>query len=290
MNRVNAGEGRTVSELRLRVLSAILLGMIVLTITWIGGYTFSLLWSVIALAILFEYVRICGDAVPYSIRILGLMFLSLVVLAYHLNAPVSAEGLLGIAIVAIGAMELVIKKSVWGGAGLAYSGIPFIAMSDLRVDDLAGFVLILILFGCVWGADILAYFAGRGIGGPKLAPKISPNKTWSGFIGGVFGALALATTVAWVAGYYPNASFFAIILILAVVSQIGDLMESMLKRTFDVKDSGSLIPGHGGVLDRIDGLIIAGALLWLVLIFMQAGNLSGASLGQVFENTFLTNP
>ena len=119
------------------------------------------------------------------------------------------------------------------------------------------FHAILYLFLVVWSADTGAFFTGRLIGGPKLAPKISPNKTWSGFIGGaVFACIAGVLFAAWF-GHTSIPTVAALSIVLALISQGGDLGESFLKRFFGVKDTSGLIPGHGGVLDRLDGLVFA---------------------------------
>jgi phosphatidate cytidylyltransferase len=109
----------------------------------------------------------------------------------------------------------------------------------------------------VWANDIAAYACGRAIGGPKLAPRLSPNKTWAGFVGGVASAGALGWAAARLAGAAAPAPLAAASLFLAVAGQLGDLAESAAKRHFGVKDSSRLIPGHGGILDRVDGLLAA---------------------------------
>jgi phosphatidate cytidylyltransferase len=153
-------------------------------------------------------------------------------------------------------------------AGILYCGLPAIALIWLRGLPL-GLEAVIFLLLCVWAADIVAFFTGRALGGPKLAPAISPNKTWSGAIGGVIGAIVIAGGAAavWLTGLGGKgfAYFFALAGALAVLSVLGDLLESGLKRRAGVKDSGNLLPGHGGVMDRLDGLVpvaIAGAAVF----------------------------
>jgi phosphatidate cytidylyltransferase len=122
----------------------------------------------------------------------------------------------------------------------------------------------LFLFATVWATDILAYFVGRAIGGPKLAPSISPGKTWSGAIGGAVAGAAAGLVVAAAMGSASLAWIGLIAIVLSVVSQAGDLFESSVKRRNGVKDSGSLIPGHGGVMDRVDGLVAAAFALYVI--------------------------
>ena len=132
----------------------------------------------------------------------------------------------------------------------------------LRGGDQAGLIAILFLFAVVWATDILAYFVGRALGGPKLAPSISPGKTWSGAVGGALGgrcspAWRLRRRTGW-GGRGPA----LVALLLAIVSQFGDLFESFVKRRSGVKDSSHIIPGHGGVMDRVDGLVAAAFTLY----------------------------
>ncbi|CAN0446227.1 unnamed protein product, partial [Phaeothamnion confervicola] len=146
----------------------------------------------------------------------------------------------------------------WLAAGPLYIGIPVVCLVWLRGEDNAGLVAILWLLASVWATDTGAYFAGRAIGGPKLAPRFSPNKTWAG----LFGAMLSAAIVGWAASRLvsdgpPAAALAAAGAVLAVVAQAGDLLESAVKRRFGAKDSGTLIPGHGGLFDRVDGLLAA---------------------------------
>jgi phosphatidate cytidylyltransferase len=130
----------------------------------------------------------------------------------------------------------------------------------LRADSELGFVATIYLFAVVWGTDIAAYFAGRAIGGPKLAPRLSPKKTWSGSLGGIAGAVLAATLVVLIGGVGNVAAAMVIAVVLSIVAQAGDLFESALKRRFGAKDSGFLIPGHGGLMDRLDGFVAAAVL------------------------------
>ncbi len=153
----------------------------------------------------------------------------------------------------------------WLIAGVFYICVPSGIMIWLRADMMAGMITILWLFAVVWSADIAAYLFGRSIGGPKLAPRISPKKTWAGFIGGV----TVASIVAGMFAVYWDEPPLSLALwgsVVAITSQAGDLLESAIKRHFGVKDSSSLIPGHGGVLDRVDALV-AGAVAIAVLKF-----------------------
>ncbi len=141
----------------------------------------------------------------------------------------------------------------WYIAGAAYAAVLLLAPLLLRADAVYGFLAIVLLFGIVWTTDVAAYFAGRAIGGPKLMPSVSPKKTWSGAIGGTLGAMLVAVTLAYAFGIANLLAIAVIALVLSVLSQMGDLLESWIKRRFGAKDASQLIPGHGGVMDRLDG-------------------------------------
>lgn len=149
------------------------------------------------------------------------------------------------------------SNSWWSAAGFYYAGLPAIALIAIRQDPHYGFHAILYLFIVVWSADTGAFFTGRLIGGPKLAPAISPNKTWSGLAGGALAACLAGTLFALWLGHTAVPILAGVSVILAIISQAGDLGKSCLKRAFGVKNSSGLIPGHGGVLDRLDGLVFA---------------------------------
>lgn len=152
-------------------------------------------------------------------------------------------------------------------AGLLYVGLPCVAILWLRERPDVGREAVLVLLALVWATDTGAYFGGRAIGGPKLAPRLSPNKTWSGAVGGVVAAVAVGLAAAAITGLAGYGTAIWASAVLAVAAEVGDLIESTLKRRFGVKDMGRLIPGHGGVLDRLDSLLLAGPLaalgLWL---------------------------
>lgn len=166
-----------------------------------------------------------------------------------------------------------IKDFIILSAGYLYILIAASAMIFLRLKNENGFALTLLVFGMIWATDICAYFSGKAIGGPKMAPKISPNKTWAGMIGGMAGAAGVAVLFTLDA-YRPAAledwSLLCMIILgacFAVIGQAGDLLVSAMKRKYGVKDTGQLIPGHGGVLDRIDALLLAAPVFAAILIF-----------------------
>jgi phosphatidate cytidylyltransferase len=166
------------------------------------------------------------------------------------------------------------KRPLWLAAGLVYIAVPCIAMSWLRATPETGLAIILWLLAVIWGTDIGAYFAGRGIGGPKLAPRISPKKTWAGLAGGMIAAGVVGAVTAAVLDLPGTLGLIAFSMALAVVAQGGDLVESAVKRHFKVKDSGTIIPGHGGLLDRLDGLLTAAPAVAAVALMSGEGVLA----------------
>jgi phosphatidate cytidylyltransferase len=170
----------------------------------------------------------------------------------------------------IGLVSAARNRMIWIAAGFCYAGIMFLAPVSLRGDLQFGIPAIIFIFVVVWSTDILAYFVGRAIGGPKLAPSISPNKTWSGAVAGTISAVVIATITMVVLIGSLRPGLIATSLLLSIASQIGDLAESALKRKFGAKDAGHLIPGHGGVMDRLDGFWAA-SLLALIIGVARAG-------------------
>jgi phosphatidate cytidylyltransferase len=172
---------------------------------------------------------------------------------------------------------LLVTGPLWIVAGVGYAGIMWLAPMLLRADAVDGFRAIMLLFTVVWATDILGYFAGRAFGGPRLLPAISPKKTWSGAIAGALGAMIVAVPVAEFLGSFDRTMIAIIALLLSVAAQLGDLLESWVKRQFGAKDASHLIPGHGGVMDRLDGFWAA-ALVGC-LIGLLRGGFDGAARG-----------
>ncbi len=181
------------------------------------------------------------------------------------------------AIVVLWEWTMLVAGPGWIIAGIGYAGVMLTAPMVLRADAELGFLAMLLLFAIVWTTDILGYFAGRALGGPKLLPAVSPKKTWSGAIAGALGAMIVAVLVAGFFGSFDRAALAIIALLLSVVAQLGDLLESWVKRQFGAKDASQLIPGHGGVMDRLDGFWAA-ALVGC-LIGLLRGGFDGAARG-----------
>lgn len=255
------------SNLQLRVMSGIVLIVAVLALTWAGGMWFRLLCVGIGAAVLYEWTSMTlpNDSQPAHRVVLSVLLGAVLVLLLT-GAPASILLLVAAAGLVVGIVHaVVVKAGVWPVAGLAYAALCAISLAMLRGSDADGLVVTLFLFAIVWSTDIFAYFVGRSIGGPKLAPSISPGKTWSGAIGGTVAAVVAGLLVALYAGMAWGLMALALlVVVLSIVSQLGDLFESRLKRKYQVKDSSHLIPGHGGVMDRVDGLAAAALALYLV--------------------------
>lgn len=260
------------SNLRLRVLSALVLIPLALLFTWLGGFPFRVFVAVVAVAMIYEWLTITAGRAWGRMHWLTAGLLAAVML---LLAAGLAPGVLLILTVVATVVALAAGRfsghDHWPPSGILYAGLSGISLAMLRDVDSAGLWAILFLFAVVWMTDIAAYFVGRTIGGVKLAPRISPGKTWSGAIGGAVGGVAAGLLVAIFADVRLSLAVFAgLALLLSVVSQMGDLFESHLKRRYAVKDSSNLIPGHGGVMDRVDG-IVAAAIAFYVIGILWSG-------------------
>lgn len=252
-------------DLGVRALSAVVLIPAVLVDVWVGGIWFYLLVALIGILMAQEWVAIVHKDNPlqFALHAAGAMCGALLPLNIGL-----AGGLVSIAVLTALSVAAALRAEPggpwWRYLGVPYVSLPPIAFVVLRNDPAFGVAAIVLVMLMVWAADTLAYFAGRIIGGPKLAPRISPKKTWAG-MGGAMAGSALAALVVGLALGLPGLGMLLFVAaLLAVVEQGGDLFKSAMKRHYGVKDSGRLIPGHGGVIDRVDGLVavaIAAALI-----------------------------
>jgi len=262
-------------ELRLRIFSAVVLAPAALAAVYWGGLAFKFLVAVAALGMIREWDRLWrADGRPLP---------GLIIIALAAAAVLAAlEGHAAMALLVVGAGVLVLlvvgsglgRLSPWWGLGLVYIGVPCIAFAWLRQDADYGRRAIIWLLLVVWSSDVGSYISGRLIGGPKLAPRLSPKKTWAGVAGGIVAALTVGMAAAEILGGLSLAWFAVVALAIGIVSQLGDLTESAVKRYRGVKDTGSLIPGHGGMLDRLDGLL-AGASLLAAIHLIGGENIIG---------------
>jgi phosphatidate cytidylyltransferase len=243
-------------DLGVRTLSAAVLIPAVLADVWVGGIWFHLFVALIGILMALEWVTIVhrGSPVQFALHAAGAMCGALLPLDVGLYG-----GLLAVAVIAVISAAVALVEggqgSKWRYLGVVYVSVPPIALVILRDDPAHGVAAIIMVMLMVWAADTLAYFAGRIIGGPKLAPAISPKKTWAGLLGAMAGSALAAYAVAKTLGLSSALILVLIAAVLAIIEQAGDLFKSAMKRHYGVKDSGHLIPGHGGVIDRVDGLV-----------------------------------
>jgi phosphatidate cytidylyltransferase len=167
---------------------------------------------------------------------------------------------------------------LWAAVGVVYAGIAFMSPAVLRQDPLWGLTALWFLFATVWTTDIFAFLGGRAIGGPLLWPQVSPKKTWVGAIAGLAGGVAAGVVVAYASGIGKLGMAGVMALLLSVLAQAGDLLESAIKRRFGAKDASRLIPGHGGLMDRLDGFLVAAFAALLIGIARQGTAAPGVGL------------
>ena len=265
-NAEKAGVPLSANNLVLRVVSAAVLAPLALVAAYIGSLPFALFWGIAAVVVLWEWMTL---VVGPKYRVLVLSCAAAIAVADFLawlGRPVTALFMVGLGALA-GAIFAPGERRLWVLAGTGYAGGMVLAPVFLRADAGFGFAMIVLLFSIVWTTDVLGYFAGRAFGGPKLWPSVSPKKTWSGAICGTVGAVVVALLVAAQFGSFDRIVIIAVALLLSIMAQAGDLFESWVKRQFDAKDSSHIIPGHGGVMDRLDGFwaaAVAGCVVGLL--------------------------
>jgi phosphatidate cytidylyltransferase len=253
-------------DLSVRAAAALVMATLALVAAWIGGFWFMAFWFVAAALALWEWQRLIGGERTWARMAVGaLTLLAVAPLALH-GAKYWTLAAMAAGAVAAGAAGGKDGRPVWTGAGVCYAAAILAAPTLLEASPAYGFAAILWLFAVVWGADSFAFLGGRLIGGPRLWRRVSPGKTWSGAIVGTLAGAAAGAIVGFVTmrGGVRVAPLFWLGVAAAVVGQIGDLAESAMKRRFTVKDSSRLIPGHGGVLDRLDAFVAAAVFAAIV--------------------------
>jgi phosphatidate cytidylyltransferase len=244
-------EGR---NLLLRVVAALVMAPLAVAIAYAGGWLWTALVTLAAIGLYVEWLTVIGERKPRLVLLGALILLGVgwadvgPMTATHVSVLV-ALGVAGAAVFSSG-------RRAWVVIGIGYALAASIASSAVRLDPAWGFAALMFVLLVVWVTDIGGYFAGRLVGGPKLWRRISPKKTWAGAIGGFAASLGVAGGfVAF--GFGKTVPILLLGAILSVVSQLGDLFESAVKRRFGVKDSSHIIPGHGGLMDRLDGFVAA---------------------------------
>ncbi len=256
-------------NLRSRILAATLLVPIAVVATWYGGRWFSALVTFGGVLMVFEWSRLF-ERTAFSLSFYALTLTAIIALGLAAYGKYEWVGwAIGAGGVSSAVLEYVMRQRVqWAVMGALYIILPCAILIWIREAHEHGRFITFFLFASVWMTDIGAYAVGRNVGGKLLVPTLSPNKTWSGAIGGVvIGALAaVLVTFGFDKSIPPVAALFIGILI-GIVTVLGDIFESAIKRRFEVKDASGLIPGHGGLLDRVDGLIFAIFLMGLFMLF-----------------------
>jgi phosphatidate cytidylyltransferase len=237
-----------------RIVVALVLAPLALAIAWAGGPLWTGLVVLATIGLYAEWLMIVGAAQDMRTVVAGILALagSGVCLAFgH-----SDYALIVLAIGLVAVIGSAQRQRLWSVIGFCYAAVAELAAALVRLDGAYGFIALIFVLLVVWAADSGGYFAGRAIGGPKLWPRISPKKTWAGAIGGFAGSLVVAAGFA-AFGIGRMAPLLLLGAVLSIASQLGDLFESAVKRHFGVKDSSQIIPGHGGLLDRLDGFVAA---------------------------------
>lgn len=266
-----AAEASAARNLIQRTASALVLAPIALAAAYFGGLLFLCLCVVAAGLILWEWTLLVAGGADLRILIPGEAALLAAMVLVAEGMPGAAIGMIAIGAMLAGGVVAAWPRrypaanpAAWAAAGVIYAGVALLGAAVLRSDPEWGFAALLFLFATVWATDIFAYLAGRAIGGPPLWPSLSPHKTWAGAIGGLIGGVAAGTLVAYASVGTRPAVAGVLALLLSIATQGGDLLESAIKRRFGAKDASRLIPGHGGVMDRLDGFLVAALVAALI--------------------------
>jgi phosphatidate cytidylyltransferase len=257
-------------DVGIRIVTGVAMAAVALAVLWAGSLPFAVLAGAIAVIVSWEWGRIVRSAGVDAIFIIQAG--AVVVAVVLASRGLAGLGLIAVLVAAILSALLAFgERGHMAALGALYAGLPALALVWLRGADMYGLLAVLFLLLAVWTTDTGAYFAGRQFGGPKLMPRISPNKTWSGLTGGVVaaGIIGLVFALLANAGLHPGRMTVSG-MVLGLIAQAGDLFESALKREYGVKDASALIPGHGGFMDRIDGLAAAAVV---AAIFAMAVNI-----------------
>jgi phosphatidate cytidylyltransferase len=254
-------------NLLMRVVAALVLAPIAIAIAYAGGWLWTVLVTAAAIGLYLEWLAIVGAA--RQIRAVAPGVVGLAIAGCCLASGRIDASLVPLALGFAGVALFSPERRGWTATGFGYAAAAEMASVLVRLDQLWGFVALILIFLVVWVTDIGGYFAGRGIGGPKLWPRVSPNKTWAGAVGGFAASLVVAAGFA-LFGLGRAGPLLVLGAALSIASQLGDLFESAVKRRFGVKDSSQIIPGHGGLLDRLDGFVAA-VVLAAIFGFLRGG-------------------
>ena len=254
-------------NLILRVIAALVLAPVAVAIAWLGGWLWITLVTLAAIGLYVEWLMIVGMARETRVVTSGAVALAISGLCLALGRIDASLLALALGLVAVALLSP--ERRSWIATGFFYAAAAQIASVLVRLDQTNGFVALILILLVVWVTDIGGYFAGRGIGGPKLWPRVSPKKTWAGAVGGFVASLVIAAGFA-AFGLGKTGPLLLLGAVLSIASQLGDLFESAVKRRFGVKDSSHIIPGHGGLMDRLDGFVAA-VVLAAIFGFLRGG-------------------
>lgn len=281
LNREDPDLPPSSDNLTIRIISGVALGAAALALTYAGPVPFAFLVSAFVAVMAWEWGRlVCsgGFDVAWAVQVASTVIATVLAASDDLILAVLAIVAGTLTVFLLRRWHLNAARSWWGATGVYYVGLPAIALVWIRSDAEFGWYAVLFIFITVWTTDTAAYIFGKMIGGPLLAPDISPKKTWAGFTGGlVFATLLGAGVLIGLAGAQAWLPVIALSAAVSLVAQAGDLGESSLKRLFGRKDSSGVIPGHGGVLDRVDGLVFA-ALTCAAVAIIRAPEAPGYAL------------
>ena len=252
------GDSRNLST---RIIAAAVLIPLAIAIAYAGGWLWTALVTLAAIGLYVEWLMVVGLVADRRVVASGVVALAAAGLCLAIGRIDFALVVLGVGLVVVALLTPAQRN--WSALGFIYAAVAEIASVLLRLDPVKGFAALVFVLVIVWVTDSGGYFAGRGIGGPKLWPRVSPKKTWAGAAGGLVASLAVAGAFAAL-DLGKVGPLLMISGVLSVVSQLGDLFESAVKRRFGVKDSSQIIPGHGGLLDRLDGFVAAVAVAALI--------------------------
>jgi len=241
-------------NLVMRVIVAAVLAPLAIGIAYVGGVFWIALVTLAVIGLYVEWLMVIGLAREMRVVACGIVALAIAGVCLAMGRIEIALVILGIGLLATPLIAP--ERRNWVAAGFLYAAAAQTASILVRFDAAKGFVALMFVLLVVWVTDSGGYFAGRGIGGPKLWPRVSPKKTWAGAIGGFAAGLIVAACFAAL-DLGRTGPLLLLGGMLSIVSQLGDLFESAVKRRFGVKDSSHVIPGHGGLLDRLDGLVAA---------------------------------
>lgn len=263
------------SNLQLRIMMALVLAPVALAAAYFGGWFWTVLVTLTVVGLFGEWMMVIGNLKPNALM-WGFAALGVAGLVLGYGNQEIAHLIIALGLFAMFLFSAREHKS-WSAIGLAYTAAAMFSSILLRNDPVHGLQAIIFVFAVVWITDILGYFVGRGVGGPKLWVRVSPKKTWSGALGGIVGSLIFAAAFAE-SGYGSLMPMLMLATVISIISQAGDLFESAVKRRFDVKDSSQIIPGHGGLLDRLDGFMAA-ILVAAIIGYVRGG---AGHMGQGF--------